>query len=101
MEFTCKTCSRVFKFQSGLSRHTKTHKPPGIKSFCGLLFSRRDNLQRHQMSSKTCTPLLDNGDNVEQGTPEPTAIYDTTKRFKIPSPVRNRSASPSIENPTQ
>ena len=53
------------------------------------------------MSSKTCTPLLDNGDNVEQCTPEPTATYDSTKRFKMPSPGRKRSASPSIENPNQ
>ena len=51
MEFICKTCNKSLKFQSWLSRHERTHKQQqqSIECGCGRVFSRRDNLSRHQL----------------------------------------------------
>ena len=57
MEFICKTCSKSFKFQSCLSRHGRIHKALRVMCACGLSFSRRDSLKRHQFMSPTCRAL--------------------------------------------
>ena len=47
---TCSSCSKSFKFQSGLSRHMDIHKPNSrICCTCGTLFTRADNLNIHQL----------------------------------------------------
>src|SRR5271154_991091 len=58
MENVCLICSKSFKFQSSLARHTTTtHNGLIVDCRCGATFTRRDNLKRHQKSS-TCTPIL-------------------------------------------
>ena len=57
MEFICKTCSKSFKFQSCLSRHGRIHKALRVMCACGLSFSRRDSLKRHQFMSRSCRAL--------------------------------------------
>jgi len=57
MDLVCKICAKAFKFQSGLSRHGRTHKQLALKCDCGLVFSRQDNLKRHQFMSPTCRTL--------------------------------------------
>ena len=57
MDLICKDCAKVFKFQSGLSRHLRTHIQLKIKCECGREFSRRDNLCRHQLMSTSCRAL--------------------------------------------
>src|SRR3977135_731115 len=54
MEFICKTCSKSFKFQSGLSRHGRIHKALRVMCDCGLSFSRQDSLKRHQLMPQSC-----------------------------------------------
>jgi KilA-N domain/Zinc finger, C2H2 type len=44
----CKICGKLFKFQSSLSRHGRTHKGLKVECECGAMFSRRENLKRHQ-----------------------------------------------------
>src|SRR5258708_5683115 len=54
MNLNYKICGKSFKFQRGLWRHVQIHKEFSIKCDCGLSFSRRDSLKRHQESSSTC-----------------------------------------------
>ena len=58
MTFTCKVCSKPFKFYRGLWRHSLIHK--GVKARCSYsrtMFSRPDNLKRHQRMSQTCKSI--------------------------------------------
>jgi Zinc finger, C2H2 type len=57
MDLICKICNKVFKGQSSLSRHGRIHKGLKETCACGLSFSRRDSLKRHQIMSKTCKAL--------------------------------------------
>jgi len=57
MEFICKTCCKSFKFQGSLSRHGRIHKALRVMCDCGLSFSRRDSLNRHQLMSQSCRAL--------------------------------------------
>ena len=52
----CKTCSRSFKFQSGLYRHNKTHNGTTMSCACGIKFTRLDNMKRHHYSG-SCTVI--------------------------------------------
>src|SRR5258708_29774827 len=64
MDLVCKTCGKTFKFQSSLSRHGRTHRQVMVQCACGLSFSRRDNLRRHQFMSRTCKALDENPSNA-------------------------------------
>ena len=48
----CSLCQKSFKWQSGLSRHTKVfHKDSTcVCTVCGGMFKREDNLKRHMVS---------------------------------------------------
>src|SRR5271156_29768 len=52
--FNCNTCGKKFTLQSNLSRHKRIHKLFRSVCNCGLSFSRRDGLVRHQLLSKNC-----------------------------------------------
>jgi Zinc finger, C2H2 type len=54
MDFICKTCNKSFNTRTSLWRHGQIHKEVRIKCPCGLTFSRRDSLNRHQLM--LCTP---------------------------------------------
>ena len=56
-DLVCKVCAKAFKFQSGLSRHARTHNKLTVNCDCGLVFSRKDNLKRHQLMSTSCRAL--------------------------------------------
>jgi hypothetical protein len=61
MAFICKICEKSYKYQSGVSRHGRTHRQSIIHCSCGLPFTRRDNLKRHQRFLNCCPPSpLDN-----------------------------------------
>src|ERR1700727_1558664 len=49
MDFICKTCNKSFNTRTSLWRHGQIHKEVRIKCHCGLTFSRRDSLNRHQL----------------------------------------------------
>ena len=57
MDLICKICAKKFKFQSGLSRHVRTHRHVTVQCRCGVSFSRWDNMKRHQIMSLTCGAL--------------------------------------------
>ena len=64
MDLVCKTCGKSFKCHANLSRHGRIHKDLRVVCRCGLSFSRRDNLNRHQIMSLTCK-ALENVDDEE------------------------------------
>jgi Zinc finger, C2H2 type len=82
MEFICKTCNKSFKSRSSLSRHGRIHKSLRVMCECGLSFSRRDCLNRHQESSSTCKIH-----SVEQATPQDNSETDSepSKSPMLPS----------------
>jgi hypothetical protein len=48
--YTCVICSKLFKFQSSLSRHKDVHKSDfKVYCSCGSSFTRTDSLKRHQL----------------------------------------------------
>src|SRR5277367_3414060 len=80
---SCTSCGKSFKFQSGLSRHRDIHKPnSGISCQCGTLFTRTDNLNRHQLKCSAMNSKLDMSDdedlnvhsNIEPEAGKPLAI---------------------------
>ena len=85
MEFICKTCSKSFKFQSSLKRHGRIHNAFSVKCDCGLSFSRRDSLRRHQFMSQTCGAL-------ENATP-PNASTQI-----VPAPYRPAQIQDDVES---
>src|SRR3981189_1887538 len=66
MDLDCKTCGKKFKCPSNLSRHGRIHKALRVKCDCGLSFSRKDNLRRHQFMSLTCRALENAADNPKE-----------------------------------
>src|SRR5438477_10910568 len=73
MEHVCKICGKSFKHGSSLSRHGRIHKALRIVCGCGLSYSRRDNLRRHQFLSITCRAL----ENAEENVPSTQAVTPT------------------------
>src|SRR5271163_3809808 len=68
---SCPSCSKSFKFQSGLARHMVIHKPHSrMHCSCGSIFTRSDNLKRHQIK---CT-----GINTNLGTSNDESVDVTT-----------------------
>ena len=92
MEFICKTCSKSFNSRSTLSRHVRIHKSLRVTCECGLSFSRRDNLNRHQESSSTCKI-----NETEQATPSDDSETDSEPSK---SPMLPSASAPARDNGT-
>ena len=86
MEFICKTCSKSFKFQSSLSRHGRIHKALRAMCDCGLSFSRRDSLNRHQLMSQSCRVL------------EQAYVLGTFKSDDLTASIDNELPKYNVEN---
>jgi Zinc finger, C2H2 type len=99
MVFICKTCSKVFKFQSGLSRHNGIHKAFRVFCDCGVSFSRKDNLKVHQFTSSSCR-ALEHGCNKDNHSVDDDAMTNNLSCKAIPKPslILSKSKIQSLDN---
>src|SRR5579864_7884370 len=100
---TCAICGNLYKFQSGLSRHMNSHKPEfKVRCNCGSVFSRSDNLKRHQfkcnggssalVSDDKCVVMTSmNSDTcIESEKGEPPHLMEVSKNAELLTPINTR-----------
>src|SRR5271167_2558142 len=85
MDRACKICGKKFSFQSSLSRHGRSHKQVRVQCPCGIWFSRKDNLKRHQFTSQKCKALEESTKSIEssQNVSETFELHHNSKSHKV------------------